>query len=117
MKTFYSATDTREYSTENPNEIIESKFLYENGNIYEHCFFLNGKLHGEYKWLYINGTIAENCFYKDGKEQGEYKSFNKDGTLTEHCFYVDGVEQPQLQYLTTDRDETTLTLLFGDCYI
>ena len=117
MKTFNAITEARSYSTENPTELTECKCFYANGNIYEHSFYLNSKQHGEGNWFYEDGNIAEHCFYKNGKPHGECKWLYNDGSIKEHCFYKDGKEQLHLHYLTTERDEVTLTLLFGDYYI
>ena len=140
MKTFNSITEARVFSTQHPEELTEFKWFNEDGNLEEHIFFCNGNRHGEYKWFHHNGsikahyfykngnrhreykwfypdgTLNEHCFYLNGNLHGEYKTFHKNGTINEHCFFLNDEHQPQLQYLTIDRDETTLTLLFGDNY-
>ena len=113
MKTFGEAIL---YSQQNPTEIIEWKWYYKDGTLNDHCFFLNGDQHGECKWFNENGTIREHCFFLNDNRHGEYKWFNENGTIREHCFFLNGKYQPQLDYLTTDRDEITLTLMFGDNY-
>ena len=141
MKTFNLFQEAREYATENPTELIEYKsfnkdgnieaqlfflngelhkdctWFYEMGNVKELIFYKNGKRHGEYKWFNKDGTLIEDCFYENDNLHGEYKWYYYDGTLSEHGFYKNGEEQPQLDYLKTERDEITLTLLFGENYI
>ena len=140
MKTFNNRKQAMEYSIQYPKEITECKTLKLNESIEEHYFYLNGLKHGEYKWFYQNGSIAQHCFYKKGNLHGECKWFYKDETIREHSFFLNGnqhgeckwfyengtirehgfflndIKQPQLDYLTIDRDEITLTLLFGENY-
>ena len=118
MKTFNVFKDVIEYSKQNPSETIEYKWFYDDSSIlYKQCFYKNNNIHGECKWYYKDGTPQAHGFYLNGDLHGEYKWFYYDGTLDEHRFYLNNEYQPQLDYLITDRDETTLTLLFGDNYI
>ena len=140
MKTFNVIEDAIEYSKQNPSKLTEYKW-FNNKNLKKHCFYLNGKQHGECKWFYEDGIINDHCFYKNGIQHGkskwfyndgtlheqcfyingdlhgEYKTFHSDGSIKKHCFVINYKEQPQLDYLITERDEMTLTLLFGDCYL
>ena len=140
MKTFNKFTDIIEYSEQNPTELTEYKCFYNSGTIYKQCFFLNGKrhreciwfdsggiqreysfylngsLHGEYKRFNYEGALHLHCFYRNGLKNGEYKTFNYNGSIEEHSFYINDIHQPHLDYLKTDRDEVTLTLLFGENY-
>ena len=115
MKTFNNAKVTQVYSIQNLNELTECK-RFNNNNLEQHCFYLNGNPHGEYKLFYPYGSLKEHYFYLNGMLHGECKWFYKDGTQQAHCFYLNDIKQPQLDYLITDRDEVTLTLLFGDNY-
>ena len=131
----------RDYSEQNPTEILEFIDYYSSGSVYEHLFYKNGNMHGRYRSYYNNsrlleetmykdgnkhgkttnwnydGTIVEQYFHLNGLKHGEYKCYDSDGSVKQHYFYIEGVEQPQLQYLTIERDEITLSLLFGDYYI
>ena len=40
---------------------------YDNGHHYEHCFYKEDKLDGEYKKWYVDGQIYKHDFYKDGE--------------------------------------------------
>ena len=141
MKTFDSYIDAHEYSLQNPTELTEckkshkggsikrqgyylngvkhgkGKWFYDDGSLWEMCFFLNDEPHGEYNWFYPDGSLKSQCFYKNGQLHGEFKEYYQNGSIEEHIFYLNNIKQPQLQYLTTERDEITLTLLFGDNYI
>ena len=52
----------------------EHKEYFENGQLWKHCFYLNGKLHGEYKAYYQNGQLWEHCFYLNGNRLGFFGS-------------------------------------------
>ena len=117
MKTFNVFKDAIEYSKQNPSKLTEYKWFNKNGSLSDHCFFLNGKQHGEYKTFYSDGTLHFHAFYLNGDLHGEYKWFKHDGSINAHYFLLNNIEQPQLDYLKTERDETTLTLLFGENYI
>ena len=39
---------------------------WDNGNLREHCFWKNEKLHGEYKYYRKDGQIWDHCFYENG---------------------------------------------------
>jgi antitoxin component YwqK of YwqJK toxin-antitoxin module len=43
----------------------ECKRWDENGQLYIHCFWVNGKLHGERKRCFSNGTLMYHDFYVD----------------------------------------------------
>ena len=140
MKILNNVHDILQYTKEHIDEIANLQIKNTVGAILKESFYKNGKLHGvhrkyennilvkliiyklgvkhgEYHLYNTRGSSIINCFYKNGKQHGEYKTFHKNGTINEHCFLIDDVEQPQLQYLTTERDEITLTLLFGKNYI
>ena len=116
MKTFNSFTDAKKYSEQYPTELTEYKSFYDDGTLNDHCFLLNSNIHGESKWFYRDGSLIEHSFYKNGGRHGEFKYFDEDGIIKEHAFYINNEYQPQLDYLITDRDEVTLTLLFGENY-
>ena len=94
----------------------EAKWFYPDGSLEQHCFYLKGMLHGESKWFYEDGSLEQHGFYLNGSLHGEFKEYYQNGSLEEHCFYLNNIKQTQLDYLTTERDEVTLTLLFGDNY-
>ena len=49
-----------------------------------------GRYQGEYKDWYVNGNLWEHCFYVDNKRHGECKCWNEYGKLRYHDFYVHG---------------------------
>lgn len=52
---------------------------------------MNTKDEGEYFELHPNGSLFIHCFYKNGKRHGEFTSFHENTTdINIHCFYVDG---------------------------
>ena len=73
------------------NDILEYKGFHENGNLWEHCWYKNGKLNGEYKLFHKNGNLLEHCWYKNGERDGEYRWFRENGNLLEHCWYKNGI--------------------------
>ena len=46
----------------------------------------------ECKNYHENGQLWAHYFYKDGKYHGEYKYWNEDGGLWRHCFYKDSID-------------------------
>ena len=74
----------------------------------------NGLRHGEYKWWHENGQIREHCFYVNHVIHGEYKWWWDDGTLMYHGYWDNGelvsdlIEEP-----VTDEDKFLLALEFG----
>ena len=66
----------------------EKKEYYENGQLWQHCFFLNGKLHGECKSYRENGQLMYHYFYLNDKIHGEYKYYYENGQICEHRFYL-----------------------------
>ena len=67
----------------------EYKMWHDNGILYLHCFYKDGKLDSEYKLWHDNGQHYIHCFFKNGNEDGEYKAWYYDGQLWEHYFYKD----------------------------
>jgi antitoxin component YwqK of YwqJK toxin-antitoxin module len=64
--------------------------FYDNGQIYEKCFFKDGKVEGEYISFYENENVFEKCFFKDDKVEGECIKFYEDGEVFIKGFYKDG---------------------------
>ena len=48
--------------------ITEEKDYYSHGQIRRHCFYKDGKLHGEYKRWRSNGQLRGHYFHKDGED-------------------------------------------------
>jgi antitoxin component YwqK of YwqJK toxin-antitoxin module len=98
-------------------ENINGEYLnwYDNGQMYEKCNYVDGKMNGEYlewysngqmmikgnyvdgkingellKW-HSNGQIFVKCNYVDGKRNGEYLEWYGDGQVMQKCNYVDGI--------------------------
>jgi hypothetical protein len=79
-------------------------------------YFLDakGRYQGEYKSWYNNGQLWENCFYVDYKLHGECKWWDKDGTLRYHAFLVNGkLYRDLLKEPVTDEDKFMITLETG----
>jgi antitoxin component YwqK of YwqJK toxin-antitoxin module len=91
---------------------------YSNWQLGIHCYYVDGKLHGEYKRWHPNGQLATHCFYVDGNRHGECKAWYSNGQLWMHCFYqncevvVDFFKDPAL-YPSTDEDKTYFALKYG----
>jgi len=66
-----------------------------------------GRWQGEFKLYYDNGRLWEHCWYKDGKLHGEYKEYNEDGSLWIHTYYENG-EEKGLKYLKLKKIENLL---------
>jgi antitoxin component YwqK of YwqJK toxin-antitoxin module len=96
----------------------EFKEWYPSGQIWEHCYYVDDNLHGEYKAWHDNGQLREHYFFVDGKRHGEYKSWYSDGQQWVHCFYqngeevVDFLKNPELSPATNE-DKTYLVLKYG----
>jgi antitoxin component YwqK of YwqJK toxin-antitoxin module len=72
-----------------------------------------GRRQGEYKSWYANGQLWENCFYVDGKWHGECKWW-KNGQIRRHCFYVNGeVYRDLLENPVTEEEKFLITLETG----
>ena len=69
----------------------EYKRWHENGQLYAHYFYKNGKRDGEFKSWHENGQLCRNCFYKNGELNGEYKNWDGKGQLFYHYFYKNGI--------------------------
>jgi len=68
----------------------EYKEWHDNGQLWIHSFYKDGKRNGEYKMWYVNGQLYEHSFYKDGDLDGEHKMWHDNGQLFIHSFYKDG---------------------------
>jgi antitoxin component YwqK of YwqJK toxin-antitoxin module len=83
--------DTEHYFIdENDQRHGEYKRWYLDGQLWAHCYYVDGNIHGEFKEWYLDGKLWEHCFYVDGKRHGEYKRWHDNGQLWMHCYYVDG---------------------------
>lgn len=71
----------------------EFKSYHENGQLFEHELYKDGKLDGEYKRYYKNGQLECSGFYKDGKLDGEYKRYREDGQIQRQSFFEDAKEE------------------------
>ncbi len=61
-----------------------------NGQLWEHSFFLNNERHGEFKIYQENGQLGRHSFYQHGNIHGESKSYHENGHLYIHSFYIHG---------------------------
>jgi len=74
------------------NRMLEDEFKswYKEGQLRQHCHYINGALEGEYKYWYEDGQLREHCHYVNGNLEGEYKSWHENGQLKRHEHYVNG---------------------------
>ena len=59
----------------------------------EDIYYKEDKQEGESKWWYENGQLYFQQYYKEGKRDGETEYWNEDGTLKEKIIYKDGEKQ------------------------
>ncbi len=64
-----------------------------------------GRYQGEYKDWWDNGQIWEHCIYLNGEWHGERKYWDEDGVLTYHKFYVRDVLYRDLLLVPIESDE------------
>jgi len=62
----------------------EFKWWWGNGQLVEHCHYVDRKYEGEYKSWHENGQLWKQCYYVNGKLEGERKVWHEDGRLWEH---------------------------------
>jgi len=90
----------------NKNDVYEGEYKswYENGQLCEHSFYVDGDLHGEFKSWHENGQLSEHDFYENGDLHGEIKRWRENGELIEHMFFEHGTDitEKALQYLDND---------------
>jgi len=68
----------------------ERKFWHGDGQLWEHCHFLDGELEGEFKNWYKNGQLWRHCHYANGIFEGEFKWWHGDGRLRLHKLWKNG---------------------------
>ena len=69
-------------------DLVEATFYYDNGQIEQHGFFKDEKLHGTWKYYSEEGLEVAVGNYKEGKKTGKWV-FNNNG-LTKEVDYLDG---------------------------
>lgn len=62
-------------------DLIEMTSKYDNGNIKEHGFFNNGKLHGNWDYYDIDGNIKISAIYSNGVKYGKWVYTNHTSTI------------------------------------
>lgn len=67
----------------------ERKMWMSNGQIWEHEFYLNGKREGKRSFWHRNGMIMSREYYKNGKRDGEHKLWNDNGQLQDRKYFRD----------------------------
>jgi len=68
---------------------------YNNGQIFEHAGFKDGKKHGPARKYYKDGKLLSECTYKDGNVQPGLKEYNEDGSLI--------TSYPEIKFREIDR--------------
>ena len=72
------------------------------------------RIQGEAKWWWDNGTMWEHCFYIDDKCHGERKIWDPDGTLVSHKFWVnDDIYRDLLVNPVDNKDKFLIALETG----
>ena len=69
---------------------FQYKDWYNNGQLDERYYYINGFQHGLYKEWHENGQIAERSYYINGELHGQYKRWYPNGQLNERCYYKNG---------------------------
>jgi antitoxin component YwqK of YwqJK toxin-antitoxin module len=96
----------------------EYKAWYSDGQLREHCYYVDDNRHGEFKWWYSDGQLATHCYYVDDNRHGEFKWWYSDGQLATHCFFVDDKvvidfrDEPE-EYPTSAEVKTYFALKYG----
>ena len=79
-------------------------------------YFLDaqGRMQGEAKLWWDNGTMWEHCFFVDDMIHGERKVWRKDGTLMSHAFYAhDELYRDLLVNPVDEKDKFVIALETG----
>ena len=66
------------------------KRWYDNGELYDEFFHINGRINGIYKSYYENGQLSEEINYINDKMNGIYKKYLRNGQLSREVNYIDG---------------------------
>ena len=85
-----------------------------------HHFFRDakGRLQGEYKSWHSNGNMCEHCFYVDSLWHGESRVWHDDGTLEWRQFWVNNELYRNLIENPVDKkDKFLITLETGGMWI
>ena len=74
-----------------------------------------GRIQGEAKLWWDNGQLREHCFYVDDACHGEAKYWNEDGTLLSHTFWVNGkvYRSNLIKEPVDDKDKFLITIETG----
>jgi antitoxin component YwqK of YwqJK toxin-antitoxin module len=87
-------------------------------DLYHYFKDAKGRIQGEYKFWWSNGQLWEHCFYVDGDLHGEYKEGYHDGTISANEFYVNGeVYRDLLENPVDDQEKFLITLETGGAWI
>jgi len=92
----------------------EFKRWHNNGQLMNHCFWVNDGLHGEYKSWYSDGQIHDHCFWVNDEIHGESKWWSANGQIRFHTYYSHGkVLRDLLKEPADEEDKFMLTLKHG----
>lgn len=104
----------REFNLKNVHYFVDDRNRYQgefkrwwdNGQIMQHLFYIDGKKHGEFKTWHKNCRPWRHCFFINDRVHGECKEWYVDGQIRSHCFYNDGeqVSFEEIPYPTTPED-------------
>jgi antitoxin component YwqK of YwqJK toxin-antitoxin module len=86
----YYKSNKYEFTLVNSQLHGEYKSWHDNGQLWQECFYKEGKKNGEYKQWHPNGQLFGHWFYKNDKFNGKYKQWWENGQLWEECIYKDG---------------------------
>ena len=65
-------------------------FWHDNGQKYEECNYVDGKIHGVYRSWWLNGNKHEERIHETGQLYGPYQSWYDNGQKHEKSSYVQG---------------------------
>jgi antitoxin component YwqK of YwqJK toxin-antitoxin module len=65
---------------------------HDNGEKFEECTFVSGRIEGLYQRRYEDGQIQEECTFVSGRREGLCQRWYTNGQKWKECTYVDGVK-------------------------
>ena len=103
-------TNSQHYSVDE-NGLKQGEYKYfHNGQLWEHSFYLNDNLHGDYKVYHKNGQLWVHSFYQNGKLHGEYKTYHINGKLDYATFFYQDIDLDVNPDSLTEQDKTYILL-------
>ena len=66
---------------------------FEDGQLYQRCFYKNDLLEGSFEEYHPNGQLDRRCFYKKGLLEGIFKEYDLFGGVSIKRDYINGKNQ------------------------